>query len=395
MKREPFEQNPSYLPPKDGEPPLHRAARVGDDDAIRKLVTEGADVNQLFDMRLDPDGRQAVATPLMVAAGSGYGASIGTMRRLLELGANASLKTGFGSIARFAAGGLGWNYLPGGDAARLRLCLELGCDPHEIDRRGVSLVADAAGTGDVHRVRVLIEAGASPNVAPNAGARRASKIWNIPNSPFDDGAPSSFQIPLHNAVLMDAFEMVTMLLTAGADVHALDNGHETALFNAQSAKVARVLIDAGLNVEDPNCLGWTPLVDAINDGSVDGVRALLSVGANVNATHDRGFTVFMSGVSSSERNLEIMKLLIEGGADPQAVTDLGWNAFHAAIDVNGPDANSEESVQATLDFLMDLGVDINHRDNTGETPLWRALHFGTEIEVEALRKRGATTSRRS
>ena len=100
MKREPFEQNPSYLPPKDGEPPLHRAARVGDDDAIRKLVTEGADVNQLFDMRLDPDGRQAVATPLMVAAGSGYGASIGTMQRLLELGANASLKTGFGSIAR-------------------------------------------------------------------------------------------------------------------------------------------------------------------------------------------------------------------------------------------------------------------------------------------------------
>ena len=89
-----------------------------------------------------------------------------------------------------------------------------------------------------------------------------------------------------------------------------------------------------------------------------------------------------------------MKLLIEGGADPQAVTDLGWNAFHAAIDVNGPDANSEESVQATLDFLMDLGVDINHRDNTGESPLWRALHFGTEIEVEALRKRGATTARK-
>lgn len=184
-----------------------------------------------------------------------------------------------------------------------------------------------------------------------------------------------------------------MLLAAGADVHALDNGRETALFNAQSASVARVLIDAGLNVEDPNHLGWTPLVDAIGDGSIDGVRALLSVGANANATHDRGYTVFMNAVSSSERNLEIMRLLIEAGADPHAVSDLGWNAFHAAIDVNGYEANTKESIQATFDFLVELRVDINHRDNDGNTPLWWALRFGdeTDPEVEALRQRGART----
>lgn len=391
MKREPFEQNQSCLPPKEGEPPLHRAARMGEDAAIRELVREGADVNELFDVRLDPGGRHAMATPLMVAAGSGYGATVQTMRLLSELGANESLATDFGSIARFAAGGLGWNYLPGGDVARLQYCLSLGCDPNEIDRRGVSLIADAANTGDVQRVRVLIEAGANPNIAPNAIVGGLPKMENIPNYPFDDNAPFSFQIPLHNAVLTDAFEMVTILLAAGAQVHTLDRGRETALFNAQSAKVAQVLIDAGLNLEHANCLGWTPLVVAINDGSVDGVRAFLSVGANVNATHDRGFTVFMSAVSSSERNLEILRLLIEAGADPRAVTDLGWNAFHAAVDVNGPDANRKETVEATYDLLVQLGVDINHRDHTGETPLLRALHFGTEIEVEALRKRGAKT----
>src|SRR5207244_3993288 len=80
MKLVRFEQNPHYLPPKRGEPPLHRAARLGDHERIRRLVNEGRDINLPFDIRLDPKGRSALATPLMVAAGSGDGASLETMR---------------------------------------------------------------------------------------------------------------------------------------------------------------------------------------------------------------------------------------------------------------------------------------------------------------------------
>src|SRR5262249_40796611 len=119
------------LPPKKDELALHCAARLGDHDRIRQLVNEGHDINQPFNMALDPGGRDAMATPLMVAAGSAYGATVETMRLLLDLGADSSLKYKWGSIARFAASGLGWNYLPGGDADRLKFCLELGCDPTE------------------------------------------------------------------------------------------------------------------------------------------------------------------------------------------------------------------------------------------------------------------------
>jgi len=125
------------------------------------------------------------------------------------------------------------------------------------------------------------------------------------------------------------------------------------------------------------------------DGSLDGVKALLSVGANVNATHDRGFTVFMSAVSSSERSLEIINVLVEAGANALAVSDLSWNAFHAAIDVNGPDANSEESVRSTFERLIQLGVDINQKDAQGVSPLERAKRYGGDTEVKVLLQLGA------
>jgi hypothetical protein len=60
----------------------------------------------------------------------------------------------------------------------------------------------------------------------------------------------------------------------------------------------------------------------------------------VNATHDRGYTVFMSAVASMERQRVIFERLVAAGADPHAVSELGFTAFHAAVDVSG-EANEE------------------------------------------------------
>lgn len=327
-----------------------------------------------------------LATPLMVAAGSGEGAGVETMHLLLRMGADSSFVSEPGSIARYAAAGLGWNYQPGGDALRLQLCLELGCDPNEVDPRGVTLLADAAMTGDVSRVQVLVDAGASPNADRSVIPPNFSPMAD---SPFDEDAPYSFRIPLHNAVDADEFEMVRLILAAGADVHALDQSRQSALFRARSPRVAQLLIDTGLNVEARDCLDWSSLVSAIMDGERDVVSALIAVGADVNATHDHGFTVFMSAVSSSERCLDIIDALVDAGADPLAVSDFGWNAFHAAIDVIGADANLEDSVRSTLERLHGLGVDINHKDVDGWRPLDLARHLGTKTEVALLLELGA------
>ena len=54
------------------------------------------------------------------------------------------------------------------------------------------------------------------------------------------------------------------------------------------------------------------------------------------------------------------------------MSELGYNAFHAAIDVIC-EANAEESVRNTLSYLKELGVDLEHRNNHGHTPLARAV----------------------
>ncbi len=380
-----YHPNPQYLPPKVNEPALHRAARVGDVEKIRALVAQGADLDAAFDLRLDPGGRAMPATPLMVAAGSGDGASVATVELLIALGAPPARCLDGRSAARFAAGGLGWNYGPGGDAARLRLLVEHGCDLQEVDARGVTLVAEAAGTGDVERVRVLLEAGALPDPAPGAQTRS------------DDGIQQmqwTFQSPLHLAAEAGSAPMLRLLLAAGANPRMVDNQQRSAVFCASSEEAVGVLLAAGLSLDERDCYGWSPLDSAVVDGDVRRARLLLAAGADVGATHDRGYTVFMTAASSMERSPEMLRLLVLAGADPRAVTELGWNAFHAAVDVSSAEANAEASVRAVLTLLRDLGVDINHANQSGTTPLDRARAFGTSIEVRVLEELGARASSR-
>jgi ankyrin repeat protein len=136
----------------------------------------------------------------------------------------------------------------------------------------------------------------------------------------------------------------------------------------------------------------TPLMVAAGSGygaTVETLRLLLDLGAdpwlNFGAGTAARFAV--EGLTwGYEPGGDAERL--EAGADPHATTELGWNAFHAAIDADGA-ASREESVRSTFELLASLGVDINHRANGGGTPLSRAGHCGTKIEVRVLLELGA------
>lgn len=415
--------NSKHPPPKAGEPRLHRAARIGDAAEIRDFISAGDDLEAEFDIGLDPRAREKPATALMVAAGSGDGATVETVKLLLELGADPRHLADSQSAAGFACRGLGWNYKPGGDAERLRVLLEAGSplptDPEESNQ----LLCAVAGSGDSARLNLLLHHGLNPrgnwNVecAREKANRSAEYMAQIQTSqpdlfagiPDDIRAmlnetmqknlaesveqvaigPSSFEIPLFRAAESGNVECIRALLAAGADPLARNNSHQTALHVAGSVAVAHELISVGVPIEDADKYGWPPLISAVHDGpsAMPRMRALIAAGADVNATYDRGYTVFMSAVGSS-RHPDVMRCLIESGADPQAVTELGYNAFHAAIDVNF-EANAEESVRETLSYLKEIGVDIEHRNGRGLTPLARAIEEGTAIEVRVLCELGA------
>lgn len=412
-----------YPPPKEGEPALHRAARIGDCAEIRRLVAAGERLDATFNTELDPGAYERAATPFMVAAGSSDGASVETLRVLMELGADPKVEIEGRSAATFACQGLACWHKPGGDAARLRFVLQAGCPlPADPDRSN-RLLCDTAATGDPERVRVLLEHGLNAKgywdpVAARESHRRtmehmaqyrasqpdifasmpeevrasiAESMKEVETKIFEQqcSAPWSYEIPLFRAAESGSAECVRLLLAAGADPKARDSSKRTAMYYAGTAEVVRALMQAGLPLEDADEFEWSPLVNAVGDGeeALPRVRALIEAGANVNATHDRGYTVFMSAVGSG-RYPALLRLLVASGADPHAITECGYNAFHAAIDVNG-EANAEDSVRDTLGYLKELGVNIEHRNKSNQTPLARAIQEGNGIEVRVLCELGA------
>lgn len=215
-----------------------------------------------------------------------------------------------------------------------------------------------------------------------ADGARADDEAELPDAPY------SHEIPLFAAVRADDLASVRALLEAGASPHVLSRGRETPLFVVRSEPMARLLLDAGVPLGHRNWLGWDALTSAASDADSARIDALLSVGADPNATHDRGFTVLMTAVGSMERRVSVLERLVRGGADVHAVTELSNNAFHAAVDVNGA-ANRARSVRATMRFLHKRGVDLELRDQRGWSPLAKAIHEGTAIEVAALCEIGA------
>lgn len=415
--------NTEFPPPKAGEPPLHRAAREGDHSAIRTLAAAGADLDAVFNIQLDPGARETPSTPLMVAAGSGDGATEATVALLLELGADPKIVLGGASAATFAMEGLGWNYKPGGDAVRAKLVLNAGCPMPRDPERANRLLCETAATGDAERLRVLLERSLNPNghwdpiaarerqrrIAEDMEAFRAGQpdvFASLPEdvralmaesfkqteaSMFEQqcSAPWSNEIPLFRAAESGSVECIRLLLDAGADVRTRDSSKRTAMYFAGSVEIVRALMQAGLPLEDADEYGWSPLVNAFSDGpsAEHRVRALIEAGANLNATHDRGYTVFMSAVGSG-RYPVLLRLLVAAGADPHAISEFGFNAFHAAIDVNG-EANDEASVRDTLGYLKEIGVNLEQRSSGNQTPLARAIQSGTETEVRVLCELGA------
>jgi len=140
-------------------------------------------------------------------------------------------------------------------------------------------------------------------------------------------------------------------------------------------------------------------------GSIDGVKALLDAGCDVNARGSQGCTLLQRSLYSdwdakekrnyADRKIAMLKLLLERGANINELADPKWTALHVAIsqklpipvagfilqhkgiDINAGDCDKETALMfcAMLDlveharFLLDYGADPNRKANNGKTAL--------------------------
>lgn len=181
-----------------------------------------------------------------------------------------------------------------------------------------------------------------------------------------DFVPETFQTQeirdncLYHAVVGHKIETVEFLLSVGANPSALLPLHR-ALFIKDKGHVARILINAGsdLNAKDP--YGRSPLSLAVVSGckTAGMVQVLIDAGANVLETDGIGQTLLHKAVTAATRS----KSLVEKG--------------------------DETNLFTTVELLLQHGVDINKRNDNGFTALHYAIPVWPRSVLEFLVRSGA------
>ena len=310
---------------------------------------------------------------------------------LIEEGADVNAPQGDGATALHWASH--WNDL---DAASL--LIRAGADVNAANELGATSLWLAAINGSATMVKRLLEAGAKPNVALKMG-----------------------ETPLMAAARSGNGRTVEQLLAHGADIDAREHERgQTALMWAvaqQHADVARVLIRNGADLDARTKVyyqlentagntnssgnfrmahgGSTPLLFAARNGDVETAKVLVEAGANVNDTAASGASALVLAAHSGHGPLAIY--LLEQGADPNAA-EAGYTALHAAV------LRSQiELVNALLDDGADANALVEHgtpgrrfsadysirAQLIGVTAFWMAAKYG-ELEIlRTLAKRGA------
>ncbi len=125
----------------------------------------------------------------------------------------------------------------------------------------------------------------------------------------------------------------------------------------------------------------TPLQAACANGNIAMVEALLARDADVNyVTKTAPFSPLMCAVSStSENNLELVKILLENGADPNFTTQQNRSVLLMLIDTHRDIPNNI----AIFDLLCRFGADQLHSTKTG-TVLHSACYWGNDAMIRHL-----------
>lgn len=120
--------------------------------------------------------------------------------------------------------------------------------------------------------------------------------------------------------------------------------------------------------------GWTPLYSACHCGHLDVVRLLLEKGADLNKVDTNDWTALY--VACWHGHLDVARLLAEKGADLNKADDDGWTPLYLAC-VHGH--------LAIAQLLAEQGADLDKADDDGATPLCIARDQG-HAEIVALLK---------
>ena len=403
-------------PQPDGTTALHWAIRRDDLAAAELLIKAGADVKVT--------NRYGI-TPIGLAASNGSAAMI---RALLDAGVDPNTATADGETALMTAARTGKV-----DAATV--LLDRGADVNAKDTvHAQTALMWAVIEHHTEMVQLLLARGSDVNARTNvtmpkgefvparAGGASGTGIIRQRALPTANGGMTSllFAVRDGNAAMM------RLLLDRGADLDRSSGNHTSplliALLNGQ-IRIATELLERGANPNAADDYHRAALFAAIdlrnfnrerytdigNDGgdALDLIKALLKKGSDPNTRTDTvpvhglmqfdaswvnfdGQTPFVRAALSGD--IQVMRLLLENGADPNVPTTQGTTALMAAAGINWIPgqtySHSESDYIEAVKLCLALGADVNASNSLGFTAMHGAANRGWESVIEILAEHG-------
>ena len=236
---------------------------------------------------------------------------------------------------------------------------------HSHDKNGYSLLHRAALAGRKQIAELLISRGAA-----------------VDDRALDGNGATS----LHLAADQGHKDIVLFLIEKGADVNRIARGNyfrwtPLAFASVKGHKdVVQVLIQKGANVKPAGKSRINPLLFAVYKGHKDIVELLLENGAELGLKGRQKWGLLHEAVYEGHK--DVAEFLIKKGLDPDQRDYSGKTPLHVII------YWKRERVDIVR-LLLDSGADVNAVTDRGSTPLHLAAACGFEKCVALLLERGA------
>jgi ankyrin repeat protein len=162
-----------------------------------------------------------------------------------------------------------------------------------------------------------------------------------------------------SAILVAAYNMKPDVVNALLELDAPVDIFEASVLGKVD-RINEILKSSPARVSEHAPDGFTPVALAAFFGQPAAVRALIAAGADVKAAAKNALKVQALHAAVAGRNLEIVKAVLDAGADPNAQQQAGFRPIHEA----GTNAN-----RALAELLLKHGADPTLTSDDGKNAI--------------------------